>query len=58
MERRGFETFAAEGVQEALELAQQEHPVFAVVDMRLEDGNGLDLVPKLVEICPEIKRPH
>jgi two-component system response regulator RegA len=55
MERRGFETFAAEGVQEAIDLTRQEHPVFAVVDMRLEDGNGLDLVPQLVEICPNIK---
>jgi two-component system response regulator RegA len=44
MEKRGFTTETAESVAEARQKAEAVNPSFAVVDMRLEDGNGLDVI--------------
>ncbi len=55
LERRGFRVHAVARVQEALPVAQNIKPEFAVVDMRLEDGNGLELVKKLREIHPRMR---
>ena len=44
MEKRGFVTETAESVAEARQKAEAISPSFAVVDMRLEDGNGLDVI--------------
>ena len=50
MESRGFEITDAVGtVAEALALARSNPPAFAVVDLRLEDGDGLDVVRALHE---------
>lgn len=55
MERRGFTVFAAEGIEEGAKLAAIEKPNYAVIDMRLEDGNGLDLVPELRQFNPDMR---
>jgi two-component system, response regulator RegA len=55
LERRGFKVTAVGGVQEARRLALGLKPSFAVVDMRLDDGNGLDLVGDLRQVNPAIK---
>ena len=55
MERRGFATRAAETLQEARQLAGAEPPNYAVLDMKLEDGNGLDLVPYLRDLNPDMR---
>ena len=47
MEGRGFEVHFAHSVAEGIELIRQKPPAFAVVDMRLEDGSGLDVVAEL-----------
>ncbi|MGD1955359.1 MAG: ActR/PrrA/RegA family redox response regulator transcription factor [Sphingomonadales bacterium] len=47
LERRGFETRTAEGYEDGLFKAREKAPAYAVVDMRLGDGNGLDLVSEL-----------
>jgi two-component system response regulator RegA len=44
MEKRGFTTETAESGAEALAKAKAVRPSFAVVEMRLEDGNGLDVI--------------
>ena len=44
MESRGFEVTTAESVAEGLRIVEADPPAFAVVDMRLGDGNGLDVV--------------
>jgi len=49
MERRGFAPVMAESVEEGLSIARQNPPAYAVVDLRLEDGNGLDVVEALRE---------
>lgn len=44
MEGRGFAVELAESVAEGAQLARNRPPAYAVVDLRLEDGNGLDVV--------------
>jgi two-component system, response regulator RegA len=55
METRGFEVRTAHSVAEGLELIRQKAPAFAVVDMRLEDGNGLDVIAALSELRPQAR---
>jgi two-component system, response regulator RegA len=49
MERRGFQVEMAGSVAQALEAIAARPPAYAVVDLRLGDGNGLDVVEKLRE---------
>jgi two-component system response regulator RegA len=51
MEGRGFTVTTAESVADGLNQLETASPAFAVVDMRLEDGNGLDV------ICALKRRP-
>jgi two-component system, response regulator RegA len=44
MERRGFVVQTAESVAAGTRLASERPPAFAVVDLRLGDGSGLDIV--------------
>ena len=55
LERRDFQVLAAEGVAEAGSLAREHRPEFAVLDMRLTEGSGLDLVRTLRELRPEVR---
>src|SRR5581483_11299336 len=52
METRGFEVRTAHSVAEGMELIRQKAPAFAIVDMRLEDGNGLDVLAELSKLRP------
>jgi two-component system response regulator RegA len=47
MESRGFKVTTAESVADGLLQVEQNPPAFAVVDMRLGDGNGLDVISAL-----------
>jgi two-component system, response regulator RegA len=49
MEGRGFQVETAESVEEAVAKAREKAPAYAVVDMRLGDGNGLDVVKAIRE---------
>jgi two-component system response regulator RegA len=55
MESRGFEVEAAASVAEGLASLKRRPPAFAVVDMRLDDGNGIDVIAALKEIRPECR---
>jgi two-component system, response regulator RegA len=55
MEGRGFEVRTAHSVAEGLALIHTKAPAFAVVDMRLEDGNGLDVVAELAKVRPQAR---
>jgi two-component system response regulator RegA len=44
MERRGFVVSTAESVANGTAAATEQAPAFAVVDLRLGDGSGLDVV--------------
>src|SRR5438132_6866763 len=47
MERRGFEVRTADSVSAGIRAAESAAPDYAVVDLRLGDGNGLDVVAAL-----------
>ena len=49
MERRGFQVEMAGSVAAALAAIATKAPAYAVVDLRLADGNGLDVVERLRE---------
>ncbi|HYD30198.1 MAG TPA: response regulator, partial [Azospirillaceae bacterium] len=55
MERRGFDVVAVETVAMGIELAQEAAPAFAVVDLRLGDGSGLDVVKALRDARPDAR---
>ena len=55
MEKRGFEVETADSVAAGKALATARPPAYAVVDLRLEDGNGLDVVEVLRERRPDAK---
>ena len=44
MEKKGFEVSQAESVKKGIETVKTKKPTFAVVDLRLNDGNGLEVV--------------
>ncbi len=47
MRRKGYEAYGAASVQEAKSLLAEKFPKYAVVDLRLDDGNGLEIVSLL-----------
>ena len=47
MEKKGFEVIQAEGVQKGIDSVKAKKPGFAVVDLRLADGNGLEVVKEI-----------
>ena len=47
MEKKGFAVSQAESVKNGISLAKQKKPAFAVVDLRLGDGNGLQVVKEI-----------
>ena len=50
MESKGFKVVLAKGVEEANILVKKSPPTFAVIDLRLLDGNGLDVVDEIHKI--------
>ena len=55
MEGRGFTVTTAESVADGLTKLETASPAFAVVDMRLEDGNGLDVISALKRRRPDAR---
>jgi len=47
LEARGYAASGAAGVAEAVSAAERESPEFAVIDLKLQDGSGLDVVRQL-----------
>lgn len=55
MERRGFIVRTADTVATGVAAATEEPPVFAVVDLRLGDGSGLDVVKAVRKFRPNAR---
>jgi two-component system response regulator RegA len=55
MEQRGFDVVLAASVSEARSLIDQSAPDFAILDLKLEDGNGLDVVNHLHHRRPDCR---
>jgi two-component system response regulator RegA len=55
MEKRGFAVRIADSVASGLSAIAAQPPAYAVVDLRLEDGNGLDVVDALHKRRPNAR---
>ncbi|MFP5478076.1 MAG: ActR/PrrA/RegA family redox response regulator transcription factor [Alphaproteobacteria bacterium] len=55
MEKRGFLPDTAQSVAEGRAKAVARPPAYAVVDLRLEDGNGLEVIETLREKRPDCR---
>jgi len=47
MEKKGFKVTQAESVKNGIKAVKSKKPAFAVVDLRLNDGNGLQVVKEI-----------
>ena len=47
MGKKGFKVIQAESVKSAIQKAKENKPAFAVIDLRLGDGNGLEVVKEI-----------
>lgn len=52
---RGFVVSAVETVAEAMDISRLNPPAFAVLDMRLDDGSGIDVVHELHHRRPDCR---
>ena len=50
MEKKGFKVMQAASVEQGINQAQKFPPAFAVIDLRLNDGNGLEVVKEIQKI--------
>jgi two-component system, response regulator RegA len=55
LEQRGFIVSTAESVADGLLQVEKAAPAYAVVDMRLGDGNGLDVISALKRRRPDAR---
>ena len=55
MEKKGFSVETFSNFKDCLNRCYNEIFDFAIIDMRLEDGSGLELIKKLKEISPTTK---
>jgi two-component system, response regulator RegA len=55
MEARGFDVRAADSVETGVASARALPPAFAVIDLRLGDGNGLTIIEAVREKRPDAK---
>ena len=55
LEQRGFIVSTAESVADGLLQVEKVAPAYAIVDMRLGDGNGLDVISALKRRRPDAR---
>ena len=55
MARRGFRVSTAGSAEEGLVLAQQDIPDYAALDLKMDGDSALVLLPKLLELDPEMR---
>jgi two-component system, response regulator RegA len=55
MEQRGFSVRTADSVAEGVAQVKKSAPGYAVVDLRLADGNGLDVISALHDARPDAR---
>ena len=55
MTKRGYEVACCANINDAVEQARKIRPTSAVIDLKLENESGLDLIPLLKEINPDMR---
>ena len=54
MGKRGYDILSSTTITDAVDQARKKKPAMAVVDLKLEGESGLDLIPLLIDINPEM----
>lgn len=55
MQKRGFEVTSAASVADGLRAVATEAPDYAIIDLRLRDGSGLDVIEALEQQHPDTR---
>jgi two-component system response regulator RegA len=55
LERRGFQVCPADNLKAGTALAHSVKPEYAVIELRLEDGSGIELLQRLRELHPNVR---
>lgn len=55
MEARGYAVSMADSVAAGMAAIRERTPAYAVIDMRLADGNGLDVMSELKRLNPDAR---
>jgi two-component system, response regulator RegA len=55
MSQRGFQPTMAASVADGISYIERDPPAYAVVDMRLDDGSGLDVISALTRRRPDAR---
>lgn len=55
LEKKGFKVMQADSVKQGINQARNSPPAFAVVDLRLGDGNGLEVVKEIKKLKKDSK---
>jgi two-component system, response regulator RegA len=55
LERRGFQVCPADNLKAGANLAHSVKPEYAVIELRLEDGSGIELLQRLRELYPKVR---
>ena len=56
MEKKGFKVNQAESVKQGIIQVKNSPPAFAVVDLRLNDGNGLEVIKEIKKSKKNLKK--
>ena len=55
MEKKGFEVYSSPSFKESIKIVNEKVFDYAIVDMRLEDGSGLELIKEIQKLSPSTK---
>ena len=55
MQRRGYEVMTAENVDDAIVLANEQAPEYAIIDLKMQGASGLELVKHLHQLDAETR---
>jgi two-component system response regulator RegA len=53
--KRGLTVFCAVNLTAAIEIAQKHRPEMAVLDLKMPDNSGLQVLKELMAICPDLE---
>jgi len=54
MSKRGYDVISSSNIPDALSQARKMMPAMAVIDLKLKGESGLDLIPLLIHIIPDL----
>ena len=55
LSRRGYEVLPATAIDDAMDKARDAAPALAIIDLKLKQESGLELIPLLRELVPDIR---